>query len=374
MTNYIYDRKEDVEIVVGDEKQTKFYPRMKIMRWGNEVNFSVGVISAHQGSDSQIIDKVEWNDGHGIKARFYEKPNDEFEFEIEFTQKPKSNVLHLSIETKGLDFYYQPELTKDEVEHGASRPENVVGSYAVYHSTMAGNYIGGNNYRAGKAFHIYRPYAVDAKGTKVWCDLHIDTEMHITIPPDFIDNAAYPIIVDPTFGVDPESPGGTVNNFGENNLIGSLFTSPAVIDTVQQITAYVQGGWGYSSIIKGLIVLHSNLNIISDGIGEPSPSFLNAGWRTSVFGTDPSPSPSTEYVLMVIANHYWFGIYYDAGEVDQAHHDTSNSYDSPTNPTDASHSNSLYSVYCTYTAGAAAGARPSRVFSGPFYGALGGAI
>ena len=43
------------------------------MGWDNEVNFSVGVISDHKGTDTKISETVEWNDGHGVKARFYEK-------------------------------------------------------------------------------------------------------------------------------------------------------------------------------------------------------------------------------------------------------------------------------------------------------------
>jgi len=71
---YDFPGKEDVRITVGDEKQADFFPRMKIKRWDNEVNFSVGIISDHRGTDKKETDRVEWDDGHGVKARFYDKP------------------------------------------------------------------------------------------------------------------------------------------------------------------------------------------------------------------------------------------------------------------------------------------------------------
>lgn len=396
MNTYQFKGKEDVEIIVGDEKQENFYPRMKIKRWDNEVNFSVGVISAYDGTDSNITDKVEWDDGHGTKARFYEKEGDEFEFEIELASKPLSNVLHLSIETNGLDFFYQPALTHEELNDTVivdekevcryNRPDNVIGSYAVYHSTAAGNHIGGNNYRSGITFHIYRPCAIDSKGTKVWCGLHIDTDMEITIPQDFIDNAVYPIIVDPTFGCDPDTPGSSSFFPTDDGTViyGSLFTSPSNMDTVQSMTVRCTDftystTWGASVFAKGVIVLHSTLNIVSNGITAGLGLDYNTDglWQTHTFGTDPSLSASTEYVLMWICYDSGGGdlgkLWYNSGSSNQGHIDTSNSYTSPSNPTDATHDNNKYSIYCTYTA-LATGTRTPRVFLGPFGGPFGGPI
>jgi len=77
----------------------------------------------------------------------------------------------------------------------------VVGSYAVYHSTKRNNIVGGMEYQTGKAFHIYRPHAVDADGVKVWCELDItEGELTVTVPEDFLNKASYPVVVDPTFG------------------------------------------------------------------------------------------------------------------------------------------------------------------------------
>ena len=50
-------------------------------------------------------------------------------------EKPLSNVISLSIQSKGLKFYYQGPLTDKEKAEGIIRPEEVTGSYAVYHES-----------------------------------------------------------------------------------------------------------------------------------------------------------------------------------------------------------------------------------------------
>lgn len=56
-------------------------------------------------------------------------------------------------------------------------------------------------YKTGKAFHIYRPKAIDANGVEQWCSLDIkDGILTVIIPQNFLNKALYPVIVDPTFG------------------------------------------------------------------------------------------------------------------------------------------------------------------------------
>jgi hypothetical protein len=197
-----------IEIELGDTKQPDvFYPQFKTKHWDNECNFSLRLNDAdHAGGTVRTNqNKVEWERAGRI-ARMYEVDGAEdggFEFEVELAEKPATNILEFTIQSKEFDFFYQPELTQDEIDRHAVRPENVVGSYAVYHKSKKGNYNGGKEYRAGKAFHIFRPHAIDANGVKEWCDLNIDEStalLKITIPQKFLDEAKYPIIVDPTIG------------------------------------------------------------------------------------------------------------------------------------------------------------------------------
>ena len=204
--------RDHLEIVVGDEKQKGFFPRVKLKAWQNEANFSVGLLD-NSGKHKKHGNKVVYS-AKGITADFYPTNISDvstlnsidragFEFSITLDERPNSNVIPLSITTKGLTFHYQPELTKKQSKT-AIRPDNVVGSYAVYHESKMHD-----SYKTGKAFHIFRPWAEDSTGKRVWCDLNIDTDKHgrakkdeisITIPPAFLDKAVYPVLIDPTFG------------------------------------------------------------------------------------------------------------------------------------------------------------------------------
>lgn len=351
------DPKDRIEVEIGDVKQDKFCPQGKIKRWDDEVNLVVRLINDEKTPTVSIVgNKIKWK-GNKVEAHFYdiepceEHPEGAYEFEVILKEKPATNKIEFTLNTKGLDFFYQPELTQQEIDEGAFRPENVVGSYAVYASENKTNYVGGKEYKVGKVGHIFRPKIIDSIGKGTWGILNIDKIagiLSIEIPQDFLDNAVYPIIIDPTFGY------GTVgasmdNGPGDNYFGGSLFTSPADAQTANSITAYI-GGYGDSTNAKGVLVLHSNLNIVTNGIG----SVVNvpntpSSWSTSSFSTPPSLSPNTGYVLMVI----WetsFRLYYDTGAANQWHNDATNSYASPTNPTDAAHFTYKFSIYVTYTA------------------------
>ena len=204
--------KDRVTIEVGDVKQPDFYPQVKINRWGtsedtNEVNFSLRLKEDdYSGATVETMGEViKWSKGER-EVHMYDRPDASeeggFELEVLLKSKPASNVLEFTIQTKGLDFAYQPELTPEEIAEGATRPPEVVGSYAAYHKTKGGmNDAAGMEYKTGKAFHLYRHRATDANNNGVWCDLHIDVNpdgsglMTVTVPQNFLDTAIYPVSI-----------------------------------------------------------------------------------------------------------------------------------------------------------------------------------
>jgi len=348
-----------LEIEIGDIKQIDFYPQCKLMRWDNEVNLSVRLVD-DSGKEAKISEKdavVKWETSK-VDSKFYEHsiseeyPEGGLEFEVILKEKPSSNKLQFSIQTKGLDFFYQPPLTQKEIDEGHVRPENVVGSYAVYHSTKNGNYsqIGGKNYRAGKAFHIFRPKVTDANGKFIWAELFIDVNkeiLEISIDQNFLDSSIYPLIIDPTFGYGGE--GGTAWEAGADIVVGSLFTSPSNILKAINLIIYCKVSSGTGSM-KGLLVLHNTLNILTNGIGDAIAMDAAAAWKTTSFSTYPTLSINTGYLLMGINNSPWGTFYYDAGDVYQGHYDISNSYTSPVDLGSISHEDKKFSIYCTYLA------------------------
>lgn len=145
----------------------------------------------------------EWRKDMVRKDKLGMHDTEGFEFELELQKPPESGIFRFTIQTKGLDFFYQPALTSEEKSKGLHRPYDVEGSYAVYHKKRKGNIIGGKDYKTGKAFHIYRPYAEDANGDREWGHLTVDEkngELKMEFSKEWLDSAAYPVRVDPTFG------------------------------------------------------------------------------------------------------------------------------------------------------------------------------
>jgi hypothetical protein len=371
------DPKDRLEVQLGDVLQSSFYPQVKLKRWDNEVNMSFRLSEDLAGS-SVVFDsqeqKLKWikND---IEVHFYEleesenTPSGGFEMEIILKKKPKTNKLELSANTKELNFYYQPPLDEGEQDpewatvtatHAydkdsilrAYRPEHVVGSYAVFHKTR-GKVVDstGKDYKAGKAFHIYRPKVYDANDNWVWAEQFIDVGagiQTITIPQDFLDNAVYPVrhVAGDTFGYDSE--GQSTEFMLTDRAYGALHTFPASNETGDSMSVHCVKGT--STGIKGFVVTHSDLNIISNGVTNagvvPTGS---ADWETMDFSTGPSMVASTAYVLMAIIEAGNVSVSYDAGDSNQMHRDNANSYATPENLGSIVHGTNEYSNYLTYT-------------------------
>jgi hypothetical protein len=110
-----------------------------------------------------------------------------FEYDCILEKEPESNVITLLMEgAEQFDFFKQPDFVREPL---------LAGSYAVYKKeTRAGE-------GTGKLCHIHRPEIIDSQGRRCWGDLSvIGNELRITIPEDFLSEAKYPVIVDPTIG------------------------------------------------------------------------------------------------------------------------------------------------------------------------------
>lgn len=236
------DPKDRIEVEIGDaEDSKKFHPQFKIKRWDNEVNASFRLLYGNIPGNISYSDDgttVTWSKGQW-EAKFYSL-NEGFEFEIHIPSRPPINYLEFSVNDKELDWFYQPELIQQEIDGGASRPDNVIGSYAVYHKTKGGmNDSAGMEYRAGKAFHVYRPHVVDSAGSETWGELNLNAGvLTISVDQAWLDTAVYPVIIDPTFGNLNEGGSNQViaQQAGNNTLFaGSVFT-PTESGTIDTIT------------------------------------------------------------------------------------------------------------------------------------------
>lgn len=347
--------KDEVNVVIGDDKQPEFYPQVKLCRWSNEVNFSLRL--AGDIVDAAVEtkgDKVAWSRGN-VEIEFYDFAEGEGGYKLVWflKNKPATNRVEFTIQSKGLDFFYQPPLTPEELaavdfqgnNAHHTRPENVVGSYAVYYSAAI-NTADGKDYKTGKAFHIYRPHLIDAEGREAWGDLHIENGIYsVEIPEKFFETAVYPIKSNDTFGY---------TSAGASNAImpwvASTKATPSA-GTVSSISFYTTRTSGGTTNFKGLVFDASSKAIISNGItGTPGTitSVESPSWRTATYGTAPSVTATPLYAGVIIDGNSRY--YYDTGfSSGDGYTQNSNNYGSPSNPTGGTDQTYKVSVYATYT-------------------------
>jgi len=202
-----------------------------------------------------------------------------FEYDCILEKEPESNVVTLFIDgAENFDFFRQPDFVPDDF---------LKGSYAVYKKeTLIGQ-------GTGKLCHIHRPLIIDARGRKVWGDLSVaGNELRITIPEQWLSEAKYPVVVDPTVGTTQigsqnrwrEAPGEPLSilSFDQSMPVNRFFVSEAVNGIC---TAYYytnendrEGG--------GKPILYSdNLNnpSLRRSTSENFISLLAPGWHSGTF-------------------------------------------------------------------------------------------
>lgn len=418
-----FDKKERALSLIKPvyAEETPSQPYLKLNKWDSEVSLKVSIpyqISGegetdeaeeklvYKANNKQIEflakkpEEITTKDSKGTEHKFIVNEEGGVEFNTILETKPESNILEFPLEAKNLDFFYQPPLNEENQDKNLTctettctdkdnnvvnfRPENVVGSYAVYYKdNKSGDFtqMGGKNYKAGKAFHIYRPKIWDANGKEVYGSLSVilnnsegspvnagskesgtspeilrsaqNDKLVVTIPQSFLDSATYPITVDPNFGY--ETPGQTQwLSVYANDFAGSLFTG--AVGTVSKISLYcahVSPPMYGSNYWKGLIVQQDDLTIVAGGVG----SEVNMPWGTSTdwyFSTLTPTIEAVDYVLGFVNKdgNATTVSYYDSGDANQGYYENDNNYASPTNPTSVTYSTNKLSIYATYTSSA----------------------
>ena len=368
---------------IGDVKQAEFYPALKLARWGDneevgEVNFSVRLKDTEyeKAKVSTLTDKIIWDKGN-TKIEFYDYPEGEGGYKMVWflKEKPLTNKVEFTIQSKSLDFFYQPFLTQ-EYQNGYSeefqkeivvsetqvkdlegnvlveRPENVVGSYAVYHQTKGGmNDINGKEYKTGKAFHIYRPHIIDASGAETWGILHIENGIYsVEIPQNFLDKAVYPIKSNDTFGYTTK--GGTERADGDSWFMGTKVAASGQSGTLNSITTFLKYNRS-AGIIYGLY--QSDGTKPTSKVGDTETWTITSGynnWKT--LNANGTPSLSNAETWLVILQSTYIYKYCDSASGYGALVYSTNPFSYPTlrDPsgiTTIDNNTFRYSIYATYT-------------------------
>ena len=135
------------------------------------------------------------------RHEFFALSQNALEWQIVLHSPPPSNRLTFPLQTDHIVCFYQDTLTHYERSvMSATRPDSVIGSYAVYQIPESPN----GSRQIHKLLHIFRPRAISG-GVTVWCDLDITKDsLSITVPAEFLARADYAagVVIDPTFGFD----------------------------------------------------------------------------------------------------------------------------------------------------------------------------
>lgn len=227
-----------------------------------------------------------------------------FKVDILLNERPATNCFTYQLEGwEQYDFYYQPALTDEEIAEGASRPEEIVGSYAVYHKTLKNHQLGQENYATGKFAHIPYPYVWEvenATDTKHRAESFAitDGQMQVCVSADWLDKATYPVRVDPTFGY--TSVGASAHTPGIDNyiLLSANSYSPSVDGRLQSISVYFQS---YDQNIRyGLYTSSGSRVTAASPSSGPAGTFNNA-W-TTINQNNEALSSGTSYHVALEQN------------------------------------------------------------------------
>lgn len=213
------------------------------------------------------------------------------------------------------------------------RPENVVGSYAVYSN------FSGNQYGTGKVLHLYRPLLIDANGNRLWGNLNVTNGiLNISCNQTWLESAAYPVIVDPTFGY--ESVGGTGVTYDSGYTYATKY-SLSESASITDIRVYCNNAYGTYDARVGLYDgSPTNRDAWSD-------EFVITSTPAWCIGSVSVSEVAGDYWLAVGSFHSGLRLYYDSGDTGQSH--VGNGL-GPDPWSDSSSQDRKYSIYATYTA------------------------
>jgi len=381
---YKNEPKDEIKITIGDKDKTEFVPDIELKRW-NEISFKIKPnLEGVATKDKDLTfegEKIKF-DTPKISFEMYEYTEGEggYKFIWYLNEKPATNKVEFQIETSGLNFFRQPSLT-EEYQNGYSeefqkeivvsetqvkdlegnvlveRPENVVGSYAVYHQTKGGmNDINGKEYKTGQAFMIYRPHIIDAEGKETWGNLHIENGIYsVEIPQDFLDTCRYPIKSNDTFGY--TTAGGSFTFTAANRAFISK-GSPTSSGTVSKISIYAARNTADTNF-KGVIWLVSDKTIITNGVAGTVTITGAASWLDVNYGTNPDVVSGTNYYVGGVSDVSGGYLLYNTGVSGDGGISESNSYATPISLGTIGVNDRRHSIYATYTAsGGGAAAEP----------------
>jgi hypothetical protein len=313
LSSMIFLGEKHRELVTGqisqltDHDQPEFVNcrRVKALRYDD--GFAV------TGWDNEVGIRVWW----GSEENHLFEVHSGLEWAFVIRNRPATGLFVFPMLSRKLHFARQGELTPSERKNGHQRPDSVVDSYAVFHSGRKNNvrYADGtiDAYGTGKFTHIFRPYAFDASGDTVWCDMIIaDDWLVLMISENWLAEAVLPVIVDPIFGM--STVGGSSEGTSIDRRSGTRETMGAVPGTTDSLTVHVnQDGTDPGNLWGMLYDDNSGCSSLIDTIADDQE--YNVGvWETrwvSMALTGVNLTAQADYWPMVWCDSFNIKITYD---------------------------------------------------------------
>lgn len=291
---------------------------MSLSRWGGEASLVFAPGEEHAGQKSVRGNEL-FLKSEATPKRYHvfrRLDGERFEYDVVLLKEPETNVVEIELEfPDGLEFFRQPSAERLIASPFRCTPE-VIESYAVYWKERNGPY------KTGKFCHIYRPEIRDARGRKVWGRLNINGKMMtITIPEDWLSDAAYPVVVDPIVGTQTRGALNTIDWYNEDTwedfyleikLGFSRFTAATPITGACTSYVYSYKNWANTACAV----------LYSDSAGMPVTRLSRNEQFVQLQRATPAWVPSTFSLPSTVAQGaaFWYGYftveslntYYDA--------------------------------------------------------------
>jgi len=359
-------------VEIGDKDSADFKPCAKLNRWGTECSLVLTIPTNEKILPAIQNQKILWQ-GRDYGAEFF-AGTDGFKFNIILPEKPGTNIFPLDFGSDNLKFCYQPPLT-EEFKEGWSeefqrdilvtdtqvtdldgnvlvnRPENVVGSYAVYHASKGNMHAGeaeAEKYKTGKAFHWYRPLIYDNAGNRCWGILNVGQGIRtVTIPQSFLDNAVYPVTIDDDFGY-------TIKGSSDWTIYNSIkgLVSTGAAGTANTMSTWLKGTAGQGATGKCAIYILDTLALFDTSTEYGEEITPNYPANPVAMDLNDLTISAIDYLLCVWGGQGSSAIYvpYDTGDTPTQGRFKSQTYDGWPDPLSSLSSvQRKISLYCTYT-------------------------
>lgn len=330
-------------VTIGGKSADKFYPNVNNSFHDDEFFFNLNCIDDIVTDESATkLDGVISQTINNEKHEYYIDDSGRLKWDKVFSSCPDSMRARFKVrKSAGVQFYYQGALTEEEIADGCIRPDDIVGSYAVYCDKA------NNKYKTGKLCHIPRPFVIDVLGNCEWCVMiyeeisDMEGMLYIDMPEDFMRTASYPVRLDPTMGY--TTAGGSASG---SRLVVLQTSTMSSSGTLGAMYGYARMVSSTSGLIK-VGVYNDNSGVpgtLFDGPDEISVPSTTVAWYSSS-GAGTLNSGNKYYPALT--NNFDAYIYYDTSTANSNWY-VLGGYGMPNNPS-VTAQDRKYSLYFEYT-------------------------